>query len=436
MGLSRRDHCHVVKIILTGEGFSPAERKTEGRAVMRKALFCLLNNFFLVLISFLLVSASVQPVCAGEREWLILVYVSGNNDRGLAGSVNELVNSLEKVGSSEKVTVITHYASLEKSKEGHLQFPREAKTRLIRHDTDNLQITSPVLDTSTRIDMADEQNLLLFARKNIFKYPSKKVMLLLWGKGEGFKGLMHDDLSRKHMTLKKLAGALAKVKESTGRKIDIFATDADLMQMAEVVYELKDYAQIIIGFEGDASDTGYYYDLILQDVVAEPAMTPQALANSMTYFSKSMISSAIRTDKMPGFVKLMNQWTSEIMKDPAALKAAASAIDRTFYFRMKDSKDLCDYIDKVNESLAAQSPSVQAGNQLKDYIRNELIFAYGMTSDLKEKKALTRNERIHGLAIYLPDLIYDASAYEPLAFASDSQWRNFLMAVLKEKLKK
>jgi hypothetical protein len=403
---------------------------------MRKAWFCLLNNFFLFLISFVLAFASAQPVCAGEREWLILVYVSGNNDRGLTGSVNELMNSLEKAGSSEKVTVIVHYASLEKSKEGHLRFPREAKTLLIQRDTDNLQITSPVLDTSTRIDMANEQNLFLFARKNMLKYPSKKVMLLLWGKGHGFKGLMHDDLSQKSMTLQKLASALKKGKESTGRKIDILALDADLMQMAEVVYELKDYAEIIIGFEGDASDTGYYYDLILQDVVDDPAMTPQNLATSITYFSKSMISSAIRTDKIPGFVKLMNQWTGEMMKDPAALKAAASAIDRTFYFGMKDSKDLCDYIDKVNESLAAQSPSVQAGKELKDFIRNELIFAYGMTSDLKEKKTITQEKRIHGLAIYLPDLIYDASAYEPLAFASDSQWRNFLMAVLKEKLKK
>lgn len=403
---------------------------------MRKSLFCLLNNSFLVLISFVLVSASVQPVFAAEREWLILVYVSGNNDRGLAGSVKELINGLEKVGSSEKVTVMVHYASLEKSKEGHLQFPREAKTRLIRRDTDNMQITSPVIDTSTRTDMANDQSLFLFARKNMSEYPSKKVMLLLWGKGEGFRGLMHDDLSQKHMTLKKLAGALTKMKESTGRKIDIFATDADLMQMAEVVYELKDNAEIIIGFEGDAADTGYYYDLILQDVIDDPAITPASLANSITYFSKSMISSAIRTDKMPGFVQRMNRWTSEIMKDPAALKAAASAIDRTFYFRMKDSKDLCDYIDKVQESLAAQAPSVQAGNHLKDYIRNELIFAYGMTSDLKEKKTLTRNERIQGLAIYLPDLIYDANAYEPLTFASESQWRNFLMAVLKEKLKK
>lgn len=394
------------------------------------------NNFFLFLISFVLVFACAQPVCAEEREWLILVYVSGNNDRGLSGSVNKLVNSLEKVGSSEKVTVIVHYASLELSMEGHLRFPREAKTLLIRRDNDNLQITSPVIDTSTRTDMANEQNLFLFARKNISQYPSKKVMLLLWGKGEGFKGLMHDDLSRKHMTLKKLAGALEKVKESMGRKIDIFATDVDLMQMAEVVYELKDDAEIIIGFEGDASDTGYYYDLILQDVVAEPAMTPEALANSMTYFSKNMISSAIRTDKIPGFVKLINEWASEMMKDPAVLKAAASAIDRTFYFSMKDSKDLCDYIDKVNESLAAQSPSVQAGNQLKNYIRHELVFAYGMTSGLKGKKEITRDKRIHGIAIYLPDLIYDSGAYPALAFTAETRWEKFLMAVLEEKLKK
>ncbi|HSW39287.1 MAG TPA: clostripain-related cysteine peptidase [Acidobacteriota bacterium] len=403
---------------------------------MRKTLFCLPDRLFLFLLSFVLVFACAQPVCAEEREWLILMYVSGNNDRSLTGSVNELINSLEKVESSEKATVIVHYASLEKDNEGNLQFPREAKTLLIRRDDDNLRITSPIIETSARIDMAGDQNLYLFARKNILKYPSKKVMLLLWGKGEGFKGLMHDDLSQKHMTLEKLAGVLAKVNESTGRKIDIFATDADLMQMAEVVYELKDYAQIIIGFEGDAFGAGYHYDLILQDIVFDPLITPQSLAGSMTYFSQSKIASAIRTDKMPDFMKLANQWTGEIMKDPAALKAAASAIDRTFSFSRKDFKDLCDYIDKVNEFLPAQSPAVRTGNELKNYIRNELVFAYAIISDVKENKKITHNEYIHGLSIYLPDLIYDASAYESRAFASDSQWSNFLRAVLKEKLKK
>jgi hypothetical protein len=400
---------------------------------LKKAFLAL----FLFLISCIIALGCAQPVSAGEREWLILVHVSGNNDRGLTGSANELINSFEKVGSSEKVTVIVHYAFLGKSKEGQLQFPREAKTLLIRRDNDNFQITSPVIDTSTRTDMASELSLSLFIRKNIDKYPSKKVMLLLWGKGEGFKGLMHDDLSQKHMTLKKIADALSKVKERTGRKIDIFATDANLMQMAEVVYELRDCAEIIIGFEGDASDTGYYYDLILQDVVAEPAIKPQEFSSSITYFSKSLISSAVRTDKVPGFMKLMNKWTGEIMKDPAALKAAA-AIDKVVCFGMKDSKDLCDYVDKVSESLSVQSHSIQAGKELKEYIKNELIFAYGISSDSKEKKTkkMARDERIHGLAIYLPDLMYDSNAYEPLEFASDSQWRNFLIAVLKEKLKK
>lgn len=71
-----------------------------------------------------------------------------------------------------------------------------------------------------------------------------------------------------------------------------------------------------------------------------------------------------------------------------------------------------------------------------------LVFAWAQPVCAEEREWLIliyvsgNNERVRGLAIYLPDWIYDASAYEPLAFASDSQWRSFLMAVLKEKLKK
>jgi Clostripain family len=390
--------------------------------------------FFVVVI----IVAWAGPAQSAEREWLILVYVSGVNDRGMSGSADDLINQLEKVGSTDRVTVVVKYNILGKGKDGGLKFQREVRTLLIKADNGNPKITSPVIDDSPQTDMASALNLFLFARKNMVKYPSRKVMLVLWGKGEGFKGVAQDDLSRKKMGVEDVAKALSRLRKERGKKIDIFVTDADLMQMVEVVYELKDEADIVIGSEESVSGPGYCYDLTLQEVVDDPTINPRKLASAMVYYGESTLSSAVRTNKVDELSELLDQWVTAMMSDRVALRAAAATMDGTFSFGMKDSKDLCDYIDRVVGSLPPDAPTVKAGNDLENYIRKEVVLAtHTTTSDPRTGRTVNRPyERAHGLAIYLPDITYDSNAYEPLAFAVHCRWRDFLMAVLGEKLKK
>jgi hypothetical protein len=397
--------------------------------------------FFTTLILFLVIGltfAGPGLAQSAEREWLMLVYVSGVNDRGMSGSANDLINQLEKVGSTDRVTVVVKYNILGKGKDGGLEFQRDARTLLIKADNGNPAITSPVIDDSPQTDMASALNLFLFVRRNLATYPSKKVMLVLWGKGDGFKGVAQDDLSRKKMGIKDLARALSKVRKVTGRKIDIFVADADLMQMAEVIYELKDEADIVIGSEESVSGSGYGYDLILRKLADDYTMNPREAADAVVYYAKSTVSSAVRTDRVEAFTKLLDQWVTAMMSDRVAIKAAAAAADKTFSFAMKDSKDLCDYIDRVAGLLSPDAPAVKAGNELRNYIQQELVIAtHTTTFDPKTGQAVNRAyERAHGLAIYLPDLIYDSNAYEPPAFTTRSRWRDFLMAMLGEDLKK
>ena len=76
------------------------------------------------------------------------------------------------------------------------------------------------------------------------------------------------------------------------------------------------------------------------------------------------------------------------------------------------------------------------GKELEIFIQRELILATHWAFDPKILKDRPYGTRSHGLAIYLPDLVYDAKVYEPLSFASSSEWRRFLMAVLGERLKR
>ena len=394
-----------------------------------------LTAFLLVLLAntgFIREGSAETP----EREWLILFYLSGVNDRGLNGFAKDLINQLEKVGSTDTVTIIVQYSILETGKNEEVQFQRDARTLLIKQDKGDPTITSPVIDSSLRTDMASASNLSLFIRRSIAKYPSKKVMLALWGKGDGFKGVLADDLSGKKMTVREIASALSKARNATQKKLDVLAIDADLMQMAENVYELKDEAGIIVASEETTFGNDYLYDLILQEAVENKVSSPEKLAGAMVYFAENPVASAVRTDKMPAFMKLLDQWTTAIMNDRAALKIAASAMDATFHFGMEDSKDLCDFIDRVVESTAPDSEVSKSGKDFSIFIKRELITSAHWTSNPKAFKDRPYSERSHGLAIYLPGLRYDSNAYEPLAFASNSGWSRFLLALLEEKLKK
>lgn len=118
--------------------------------------------------------------------------------------------------------------------------------------------------------------------------------------------MAQDDVSRKKMGIKDLAWALTRVRKATGGRIDIFVTDADLMQMAEVIYELKDEADIVIGSEESVLGLDYRYDLTLQKVVGDPMINPRESADAMVYHAVGPVSSAVRTDRMEGFVRLLD----------------------------------------------------------------------------------------------------------------------------------
>lgn len=381
---------------------------------------------------------SFDGAWGNERQWLVLVYANGINDRGLQGFGKDMINRLETFGSSDQVTVVVKYAALSKGNQGELQFPRDVKTYLIQKDTRQPEINSPVIDISPQTDMAATSSLMTFIRQNLVKYPAKKIALILWGKGEGFKGLCHDDLSRKKMSVRDLAQSLAKTKDILDRKIDVFAVDADYMQMAEVLYELKDHTQIIVGAESHVSNPAFYYDIILQDVLDDPNMSAEDFAKTMIAFSENPIASAVRTSEVRIFTDLLNQWAAALMSDPAAMKAALAAAETTFSFNMKEAKDLCDYIDQIATRLSADSPAAVTGAKLKNHFQKNLLLTSAVSNfDPQTKKISPQptQAHCHGLAIYLPDLIYEAGAYEPLSFAADTSWRNFLLKLLDEKLK-
>lgn len=400
------------------------------------------------------------PENSAEREWLIIVYMSGVNDLGILGYVDKNINAMESVNFTDKVFVVAKYNAIRSDENNQLQFQDNSETVNIRHDSDINKITSPVEGSKYNSDMGDGNHLYRFARSNMLRFSAKKTMLIIWGHGGGHRGLAYDDVSNNHISVKQLGLALKKITETTGRKLDIFATDASFMQMAGVAYEIKDYAKVIVGSEESIPGQGYPYKSILTDLNNNPEMDAREFGNIIVrdygdYYSDKGIDistvrdygayndiggttiSAIDTVMMPQFVELLNNWVNAITSNDDDLKKVAklSVSENAFYFgsfnveKGARSTDLCDFIDHADNVLPDGSQAKEAGVILRDFVTNDLIISHRGTGT-KKGTIGSYNTRTCGLAVYMPKMIY-APNYNELFFARDSLWDDFIRGYLK-----
>ena len=361
------------------------------------------------------VAAGAPVKAAVEREWLVLVFINGVNDLGLLGFADKSVNDMEKVGSSDSMAVVVEYGILgqDGSPSRNVKFQRGSKTIYVTKDADTANITSPVIYSSNEADMGSAANLVRFVKRGVRKYPAKKVAVILWNHGGGRLGISWDDVSKNHMEVDQLGKALGQIKALLGRNIDVFATDACLMQMAGVAYEFKNSADVIVGSEEVIPGDSYPYDAFLTQMAANPGIGSEAVARAMVdtygsyYVGQPVTLSAIRTSAMGGFVGLLNNWLGRVASDRQAFTVAAAQalVDSVYKFpaadAAADSKDLYNYISKVNAGLGIASPGAKAaGVELQKYIKNNLVIRATRLPGMLDT---------HGLAIYIPDLRYNSA---------------------------
>lgn len=385
------------------------------------------------------VTAAPPAAAAVEREWLVLVFINGVNDLGILGFADSDINEMEQVGSSDSMAVVVEYGILgiDDAIGRNLQFQRGSKTIYVNRDADASKITSPVIYSSNEADMGSEANLVRFVKRGIRRYPAKKVAVILWNHGAGRLGISFDDVSKNYMEVDKLGAALALIKNALGRKIDVFATDACLMQMASVAYEFKDSAAVIVGSEEEIPGSGYPYAALLGRLSADTGMDAEALGGAMveTYgasYRADATLSALRSSALPGFVGALNGWVTAVKADSAAFAAATDAglVASTSRFSQKESKDLFDYLEKVDARLPASQPVKDAGAALRAYLSTELVI-----NNIAKPAGRKPYTQAKGLAIYIPALQYNSANYEKLAFTGVSLWDDFLREMMRERLK-
>lgn len=358
-----------------------------------------------------------------DKEWTIMVFVNGKNN--LEPFALKDMNEMEMVGSSDKVNIVVEAGRISgyDSSDGDWKTTRRY---LIAKDKDLKKVTSPVLKDMGKVDMGDYKSVIDFVNWAKTAYPAKKYMLIVWNHGSGWdkarslasRGISYDDETGSHITTPQLGLVLKGV-----GGVDVYGSDACLMQMPEVVYELKDYVPYIVGSEETEPGDGYTYNDLLAPLIAKPAMTAEELgklavdaySNHYEKIGEGYTQSLVKTAALPQFLALANDFAAAMMA--AGEKALVkTAINGAQNYAVSDNHDMVHFSELIGVSTKNADVKAKAA-AFKDYITKTLV--------VHNRAQASGYGDSHGIAAYMPSYGFNNS-YNELAWAGASKWDEFI----------
>ncbi len=384
-------------------------------------------------------SAAAATPAVQPKEWTVMVMLAGQND--LASNAVIDLNEMETVGSSDKVNIV---AEIGLGNAGSARL-------LVYKDADTKKVSSPLISIDKTADTGDYRRVIDFAKWAKQTYPAKHYLFVMWNHGSGVndpldppgrktKGINFNYNNGNYVRNPQLAKIMAEA-----GPVDILAFDACLMQMAEIAFEVKDYARYIVASEEVVPVAGFPYDAFLKSLNDNPAMDAAQLSRAIVasfkdYYSKTgdgVQLSAIRADKVAGLGSLMADFAAAAREanDTAALGAGIKGVIR---YQIKRPLQI-SYSGDVGHfagltAAGAGDKLKEKGAALKRYITDELVLA---NAELGKNQLGQEYTLSTGIAVYLPPFTkisrenveemfetkYDGTS---LAFNRAVAWNDFL----------
>ncbi|MCB0379272.1 MAG: hypothetical protein KDD33_12335 [Bdellovibrionales bacterium] len=234
------------------------------------------------------VDLNVTPRSQCYKNWTILIFMAANNDLTPYALWDfmemEASYPMKRAGSTEELDLVVDIQSRLNGdlRRYHIQqsetpFDINLGIEEFRHRRlDDIQSPLVVHEPIRSLPLEGQLfDYLDWAMKN---YPAKNKMLVVWGHGQGwgsmgpgndstpfagrFGGLAFQENSQDFLTVPAIARVLQKVEEETFEsldKLDVYASDACLMQMVEVAFEIAPFTRYIVGSAQVQSYLGFPY---------------------------------------------------------------------------------------------------------------------------------------------------------------------------------
>ncbi|MDD2806379.1 MAG: clostripain-related cysteine peptidase [Elusimicrobiales bacterium] len=362
---------------------------------------------------------------AARKEWTVMVFLNAKNDLERFGMQD--FNEMERVGSTDQVSVVVEMgrmAGYDASDGDWTGVRRYYVTR----DSDTRRITSRVVENMGSVNMGDADELRKFVAWAKQRYPANRYALVVWNHGSGWlrgnpapyegKGISYDDETGNNIDTPQLRRSIA---DAGG--VDLLASDACLMQMAEVAYEVRGAAKYMVGSEETEPGAGYDYRKVLLPLTLLPSMSTANFGRVIVaaYWDNNKIGRTVAThsildlSKATGLAQRMHAFARTAMASPdkAAIQAARNAAQR---YAIGDNKDLRHFAQLVADRATDQNLKA-AARSLVSFIDDELV-VLNMTSIIPRSNS-------GGIAAYLPTGAVSPD-FAALQLSQGTQWDEFL----------
>ena len=412
-------------------------------------------------------SAAPQAPEKALKEWTVMVFMNGKSN--IEPFALDDINRFETIGSSDKVNIVTEIGRSKGLDNDTTADGDWAGVRryYVTKDQDKQKINSQLLADVGNVDMGDWKEAAAFLKWARAAYPAKKYAFIIWDHGWGWidpvkpgskphmgsKSISHDFVTGNYIS----ALDMGKIFQEGG-KVDMYVSMACFMQMAEVAYEIKDGAQVIVGAEEVIQLASLNFEDFFTQLEAAPAMNAEKAGTVLVDTFKEMYSrpdmqevlkqggygtqlSAIRGSKMAGLAGLIKNWYTLEMAagdKPALAKAKAGVVrfeigDATtdpdkqiaFYGDLPNFVELAARYADMNRPGAAEAKA--AGEKLNAYIASDLVIRNAAVGKDRTGKDFSA---VKGLSIDIPgkpgNLIEFYPTYSRLAFVKATGWDTFV----------
>lgn len=405
-----------------------------------------------------------EPKSPPLKRWTIAVYMNGKSNIEPFALAD--LNRFETAGSDDNVNIVAEIGR-SKGLDNDTQADGDwsgVRRYYVRKDGDKERIASDLVAELGNPDMGDWKEAASFLKWAKEVYPAQRYMFIIWDHGWGWidpqkpgenlldggdKSISHDFVSGNYIKTTELS----KIFRQAGR-VDLYASMACFMQMAEVAYEIRDYADVIAGSEeviqlpsfnfedfftlmlgnpdSDAEKAGVFLVDTFREMYARPEYQEMLVA---TKYGTQL--SAIRGAGLNKFGELIKKISETLKKypDTAALARAKTEVLR---FEVGDEStdpdklisfyaDICHFLELVekhsDKSLPGYPELKSLTGEFRTFLDGELVIKNVYSNKDRTGKDYSNT---HGISMHVPgkpgNLIGYYPTYGSLAFEKATRW--------------
>lgn len=352
-------------------------------------------------------------------EWGFYVYMAGDNT--LYDELTDDLNEMKMVGSNDDLNIIALTDKIGDN-DSHLY-------HVMKHNLIETNLTEVNSTWQNELDMGDGDTLRDFLIWASDTFPAKRKILVIWNHGSGWEKVAEDGTS--FLTVPEINHSLKQYRETTNETpFTLIGFDACLMGMFEIMYELKDHAEMVHGSEAYEPLEGWTYNNLLYKLnknlnnedLAYHVVNDyiESYRNGSVYTSYSVTASVVSSNNLGKLWNELDNFSSEINSIlPVFRSEIENARGDTQRFDQNPNyRDLYDLTVKIERDIPVISVK-EAAQNLREAINETVMF-----EDHWIKPEKLNVERANGMTIYFPvdGVKY---GYDQLEIGSN-KWFNFI----------